>query len=65
MEEITMQNITTTQYANALCDIYGYNYDEAVEMIDQNIVEREMREEVLDFYNDLEGSIDGYSGITL
>lgn len=51
MKEMTMQNITVREYANALCDMYGYGFDEAVEMIDQNIVEREMREEVLDFYN--------------
>jgi hypothetical protein len=65
MVEMTMQNITVREYANALCDIYGYGYNEAVEMIDQNIVEREMREEVLDFYNVLEGSVDGYGKVTI
>jgi hypothetical protein len=40
-------------------------YDDAAEMIDQNIVEREMREEVLDFYNNLESSVDGYGRLTI
>jgi hypothetical protein len=65
MKEMTMQNITIREYANALCDMYGYGYDEAVEMIDQNIVDREMRQEVLDFYNEPESSIDGYGGLTI
>ena len=65
MVEMTMQNITVREYANALCDMYGYSYDDAVEMIDQNIVDREMREEVLDFYNVLEGSVDGYGKVTI
>lgn len=47
---MTMQDITTEQYANALCDIYGYDYEQAIEMIDTNTVDREMREEVLEFY---------------
>lgn len=63
-KEMTMQNITVREYANALCDMYGYDYDEAVEMIDLNIIDSEVRQEVLDFYNVLESSVDGYGGIS-